>query len=168
MALSLRRSKKPETDLVVDRVTGAFNRRQLDLDIAAGVDALGMSTATLMIDVDDFDRYLAGGAANSSDQILERVAWVVMATVRTSDIVYRHRASSFCVLLPATTDEHALMVAERIRSNIEGTALLTESNVTVSVGVAIGSSEQVGDTVDRADAALDSTSGAGRNRVIHS
>lgn len=165
MALSFLRSKKTDDVIIVDRVTGAFNRRQLDIDVAAGVDPSGLSTATMMIDVDDFDQFGKRGMA-SGDQILERVAWVVMATVRTSDIVYRHRAASFCVLLPATADEDALVVAERIRSNIESTPLLSDSAVTVSVGVAIGSSEHVSSTVDRADAALDSIANSGGNCVV--
>ncbi len=166
MAISFRRNKKSDDNLIVDRVTGAFNRRQLDLDLAAGVDSSGLSTATLMIDVDDFDRYGKRGEV-SADQVLERVAWVVMATVRTSDIVYRHRHASFCVLLPATTDVDATTVAERIRSNIESTPLLVESNVTVSVGVAVGDSEAVSQTVDRADAALESAARTGGNLVVH-
>ena len=166
MAISFRRTKKSDEHLIVDRVTGAFNRRQLDIDLAAGVDSSGMSTATLMIDVDDFERYGKRGEV-SADQVLERVAWVVMATVRTSDIVYRHRHASFCVLLPATADEDATTVAERIRSNIESTPLLTESRVTVSVGVAVGDSHEVSDTVSRADAAVESASRTGGNLVVH-
>lgn len=166
MAISFRRTKKSDDDLIVDRVTGAFNRRQLDLDLAAGVDSSGLSTATLMIDVDDFERYGKRGQV-SADQVLERVAWVVMATVRTSDIVYRNRHASFCVLLPATTDEDATTVAERIRSNIESTPLLVESNVTVSVGIAIGDSDEVSNTVHRADAALESVASSGGNVVVH-
>ncbi len=166
MALSFRRSRKSDDHIIVDRVTGAFNRRQLDLDLAAGVDSSGLSTATLMIDVDDFERHTRRGGT-SADLVLERVAWVVMATVRTSDIVYRHRPSSFCVLLPATTDDHAVIAAERIRSNIESTPLLTESAVTVSIAVAVGSSEQVSDTVHRADVALESIAHSGGNCVVH-
>ena len=166
MAISFRRNKKSDEHIIVDRVTGAFNRRQLDLDLAAGVDFSGLSTATLMIDVDDFERYGKRGEV-SADQVLERVAWVVMATVRTSDIVYRHRHSSFCVLLPATTDEDATTVAERIRSNIESTPLLVESSVTVSVGVAVGESHEVSKTVHRADAALESVASRGGNLVVH-
>lgn len=166
MAISFRRNKKFDEHLTVDRVTGAFNRRQLDIDLAAGGDSSGLSTATLMIDVDDFERYGKRGEV-SADQVLERVAWVVMATVRTSDIVYRHRHASFCVLLPATTDDDATIVAERIRSNIESTPLLVESTVTVSVGIAVGNSGHVSDTVDRADAALESIATSGGNIVVH-
>lgn len=165
MVLKLRRSKRDEEAIIVDRVTGTFNRRQLDIDLAAGVDAAGLSTATLMIDIDEFDRYPKRGEV-TADQILERVAWVVMATVRTSDIVYRHARATFCVLLPATTDGDAGIVAERIRSNIESTPLLVDFDVTVSVGVAVGESEHVGETVERANAALGARSGESRNCVV--
>ncbi|NND74038.1 MAG: GGDEF domain-containing protein [Ilumatobacter sp.] len=167
MAINFRRSRKHDEDLIVDRVTGAFNRRQLDLDIANGVDPSGLSTATLIVEVDDCDKYGKPDSAQVN-QILERVAWVVMATVRTSDIVYRQASSSFCILLPATADDDASIVAERIRANIESTPLLCESNVTVSVGVAIGPSKLLGETVERADAALHSISGSGGNRVAYS
>ena len=166
MAFSFRRKHQPDGNIIVDRVTGAFNRRQLDIDLATGVDSSGMMTATLMIDVDDFERYGKRGGT-SGDSVLERVAWVVMATVRTSDIVYRHVSSSFCVLLPATTDEEATIVAERVRANIESTPLLVDSAVTVSVGIAVGDSGQVSNTVERAGAALESITAIGGNCVVH-
>jgi diguanylate cyclase (GGDEF)-like protein len=166
MAFSFRRKFQTDDSIIVDRVTGAFNRRQLDIDLAAGVDPSGMTTATLMIDVDDFDRHSKRGGT-PGDLVLERVAWVVMATVRTSDIVYRHFDSSFCVLLPATNDGDATIVAERVRANIESTPLLGESAVTVSVGIAVGDSEQVSNTVERAGAALESVTNTGGNCVVH-
>ena len=47
MAISFRRTKKSDENSMVDRVTGAFNRRQLDIDLAAGVDSSGLPIATL-------------------------------------------------------------------------------------------------------------------------
>lgn len=164
MAFNFRRTRKDDEQLIVDRVTGAFNRRQLDLDIANGVDPSGLATATLMVHVDNPELY-GKPDTPAVNQILERVAWVVMATVRTSDIVYREGPSTFCVLLPATTDEDASIVAERIRSNIESTPLLCESHVTVSVGVAIGPSKRLEETFERAQQSL---AGSGGNRVVYS
>lgn len=104
----------------------------------------------------------------SADQVLEREAWVVMATMRTTDVVYRHWYASFCVLLPAATSVDAGTVAERIRSNIELTPLFAETDVTVSVGVAVGGdSEPVSETAHRADAALKSVSSSGGNIVVY-
>ncbi len=152
--------------MVVDRVTGAFNRRQLDADIAAGVDTSDQPTATLLISVDDFPAYTGKKGVASGDQVLERVSWVIMATVRTTDVVYRHARDSFCVLLPATSDADALAVASRIRSNVERMPLLAESRVTVSVGVATGAGTDLASTIQRADEALTSGAATGCNQVF--
>ncbi len=88
-----------------------------------------------------------------------------MATVRTTDVVYRHDASSFCVLLPATADDDACAVANRIRGNVEKMPLLAASHVTVSVGVATGAGSELAVTIDRADQALASGATRGGNRV---
>ena len=161
----LRRSKKQD-DVIVDRVTGAFNRRQLDADVAAGLDTSDQPTATLLISVDDFPSYTGKKGVASGDQVLERVSWVIMATVRTTDVVYRHARNAFCVLLPATTDADALAAAGRIRGNVERMPLLAESRVTVSVGVATGPGADLASTIQRADDALMSGASSGNNQVF--
>jgi diguanylate cyclase (GGDEF)-like protein len=166
MSFSFRRSKKQE-DVIVDRVTGAFNRRQLDEDIAAGIDTSGQSTATLMIDVDEFDTYNGKRGNAKGDQVLERVAWVIMATVRTTDVVYRHEASTFCVLLPSTSDTDAVAVADRIQMNVAKMPLLSECGVTIKVGVASGAAGDVKDAVDRAVRALDEAVRTGQPRILN-
>jgi|SRR6056297_1178399 len=148
-----RRGKKADESLIVDSVTGAFNRRQLDRDIANGIIA-DQTTSTLMIDVDHFADYTGKKGSPDPDQVLERVAWVIMATVRTTDVVYRHAQSSFCVLLPSTSDTDAVTVADRIRSNVEKMPLLSSLDVSISIGVASGPADDVAGAVDRAVTAL--------------
>lgn len=165
MAFSFRRAKQPH-DVIIDRVTGAFNRRQLDADVIEGTDTADQPTATLMIDVDDFNTYDGRKGSASKNQILERVSWVIMSTVRTTDVVYRHGPRTFCVLLPNTTDEDALAAAERIRGNVQKMPLLAESSATISVGVATGAGDDVATTIERADAALAAGFGTGSNQVF--
>jgi diguanylate cyclase (GGDEF)-like protein len=169
MGFNLRRARKRD-DVIVDRVTGAFNRRQLDAVIASGFDTSDQPTATLLIDIDNFERYTVKKGPKtgdgSSDQVLERVSWVIMATVRTTDVVYRHNASSFCALLPATSDEDAFAVADRVRANVEKMPLLVDLDVTVSIGVATGTSMDLATTIQRATEALQIGAGVGQNRVF--
>jgi diguanylate cyclase (GGDEF)-like protein len=173
MVFSIRRAKKRD-DVIVDRVTGAFNRRQLDAVVASGFDTSDQPTATLLIDIDDFERYVTkasgrpGGrpSEGSGDQVLERVSWVIMATVRTTDVVYRHNASGFCALLPATSDEDAFAVADRVRANVAQMPLLAERSVTVSIGVATGTSTDLASTIRCASDALAAGAVAGHNRVF--
>jgi Diguanylate cyclase, GGDEF domain len=88
-----------------------------------------------------------------------------MATVRTTDVVYRHNASGFCALLPATADADAFAVAERIRANVAKMPLLLQRNVTVSIGVATGTSTDLATTIRCATDALAAGVAVGGNRV---
>ena len=165
MAFSFRRMKRPH-DGTVDSVTGALNRRQLDADVTEGSDSADQPTATLLIDVDSFSNYDGKSGSASGNQILERVSWVIMSTVRMTDVVYRHGPSTFCVLLPNTSDEDALAAAERIRRNVQRMPLLAESRATISVGVATGAGDDLATTIERADAALAAGLGTGSNQVF--
>ncbi len=161
-----RRFKKSEDHVIVDTVTGAFNRRQLDRDISGGITVDGTPTATLMIDVNDFESYTGRRGAAPGDQVLERIAWVIMATVRTTDVVYRHSASSFCVLLPSTSDADAVSVADRVQTNVNRMPLLSELDVKITIGVASGAAGEVAGAVDRALAALNRAVENGEERSV--
>lgn len=150
----------------IDRLTGAFNRRQLDHDLVAGIDRSGMPTASLMIEIDDLDRYSGEDGTPTADLVVERVSWVIMATVRGTDVVYRRDRSSFCVLLPSTPDGHAVAVADRIHGNVAKMPVLGAIGVTISLGVATGPPEDLATLVDRALKALEEAVRTGRPKVI--
>jgi diguanylate cyclase (GGDEF)-like protein len=88
--------------------------------------------------------------------------------LRTEDALGRWGGEEFLVVLPRTDAEAALLIAERLRLNVaaeepRGTA--ARARVTVTVGVAVWSSEGLDDLVSRADAALYAGKHAGRNNV---
>jgi hypothetical protein len=91
-----------------------------------------------------------------------------MATVRTTDIVYRHDESTFCVLLPSTSDAEALAVASRIGVNIEKMPVLSECGVSISAGVASTrvTGGDVRSAVDRALAALGDAVRSGKGPIV--
>ncbi len=120
-----------------------------------------------MIHADEFASYDGKRGNAKGDQVLERVAWVIMATVRTTDVVYRHEASTFCVLLPSTSDGDAVAVADRIQLNVAKMPLLSECGVTIKVGVASGRAGDVKDAVDRAVRALDEAVRTGQPRILN-
>ncbi|WP_420453265.1 GGDEF domain-containing protein [Ilumatobacter sp.] len=165
MALSFRRRPKGG-ERQIDRLTGVLDRRQFDRDLATGIDPTEGPTASLWIDVDHFANHVRRHGAGTTDAVLERISWVVMATVRSTDIVYRARHSTFCVLLPATTDDAAWKVASRIRRNVERIPELADAEVTVSIGLAVGASHDLATTVERADRALVAGTAHGRNQVF--
>jgi diguanylate cyclase len=96
---------------------------------------------------------------------------VITESVRASDAVARSGGEEFLVLLPDTTPEGAISIAERIRAgfeerptDFEGTAI----EVTASIGLSLIDREDSdgSELLVRADTALYEAKSAGRNAVV--
>jgi diguanylate cyclase (GGDEF)-like protein len=124
----------------------------------------------LMLDLDHFKAINDRWGHLAGDEVLRRVAQVLLNTIRVGDSAYRYGGEEFAVLLAEADLATARGVGERVRQAIENLEIpLDEGNVkiTASVGVAIypvhGKSSQ--QLVAAADAALYAAKHAGRNRV---
>ena len=158
-----------------DPLTGAFNRRTFlelaEKEIARTRRAIG-SLSLMMLDVDHFKQINDRNGHLAGDEVLKRVVSVVMMALRKEDMLVRYGGEEFCILLPNTAIDRAMIMAERTRDAIEQAHFMFNEltlRVTVSVGVATLSSEGsegVETLVSRADEALYSAKRAGRNRVV--
>lgn len=130
----------------------------------------GRPLSMVMIDIDHFKTFNDQWGHQLGDAVLIRVADVVKSACRQSDVVARYGGEELGVILPDTDGPSALIVAERIRANIEACDTVydgTTVKVTVSLGVAttaanITSTESL---IKLADAALYVSKAAGRNRI---
>jgi diguanylate cyclase (GGDEF)-like protein len=131
----------------------------------------GSAFSLLMMDLDHFkeinDRYGHKGG----DDVLCAVVETMQDSVRGIDILGRWGGEEFVALLPGTTMESALIVAQRVRANIE--KLMLESGegamrMTISLGVATlrGREDELDAIFLRADQALYLAKESGRNRVL--
>lgn len=152
-----------------DTLTGACNRRHFhdvlpqELERAA---RYGHPLAVLMIDLDLFksinDRY----GHLTGDRVLQQVADSVRGDLRKVDLLTRWGGEEFVVLLPDTTAEQAMLLAERIRANLAARPVDGPGHITASIGVAqLAPNEGWEQWLARADAALYRAKKAGRNRV---
>ena len=125
-----------------------------------------------MIDVDHFKAYNDAHGHPRGDEVLKRVAYLLVENVREVDTVARYGGEEFVIILPETGKDQGSQVAEKIRSMIERTEFPREQSqplglLTVSIGVGSfpvdGRNAQ--EVMDRADAALFKGKAAGRNRV---
>jgi diguanylate cyclase (GGDEF)-like protein len=163
----------------IDNLTGLANRHSYELQFAKlwreAVDS-GNSLSAIVIDIDHFKITNDTRGHLYGDRVLARVASLLLQSLRCKDdFAARFGGEEFVVLLPGTTREGAMIVAERIRKLVEvaGSPALPEPGEhprlsTVSCGVATcwpSDSNCQEDLLDSADKALYLAKSGGRNQV---
>jgi diguanylate cyclase (GGDEF)-like protein len=155
----------------VDGLTGAFNRRFFESRIAEELERAGRygkQLAVIMLDIDHFKRLNDEFGHLLGDEVLRQVSALFRSQLRKVDFVCRYGGEEFVLLLPETSGEDALAVAEKVRRTIETYAFPgVPRPVTISMGVAEftvhGPSRD--EIVKAADLALYASKQGGRNRV---
>jgi diguanylate cyclase (GGDEF)-like protein len=159
-----------------DGLTGLANRRSFESRFAEewrrahrGPQPLGL----LMVDADNFKLFNDEHGHPAGDRVLQSIAGCIAQNLhRAGDLGARYGGEEFVMLLPATDLNAALLVAERVRSDVEALGIPHAANpslhMTVSIGVAV-IAPQPGDAAATllkwADDALYDAKRAGRNRV---
>ncbi len=160
---------------VTDGLTGVFNHRRFQEQLQAELlrsERHKRPMGVLMVDVDFFKKVNDAMGHPAGDELLRRLAEVLSADLRATDLIARYGGEEFAVILPETTKSEAMQVAERMRQAVETRINSGErtwpNKVTVSIGVATfpedgKSGEQV---LTAADQAMYVAKRQGRNRVI--
>jgi diguanylate cyclase (GGDEF)-like protein/hemerythrin-like metal-binding protein len=152
-----------------DRLTGAWNRRRLEDLISGEIDRLSRydhALSMLLIDIDHFKSINDTHGHNVGDQVLVELTALLKQGLRTSDSLTRWGGEEFIVLCPSTSLTTAIILAERLRKQVNQAAFTTAGQVTISIGVAeCLIDEGWPQWLERADAALYRAKTGGRNRV---
>lgn len=155
---------------LTDTLTQLPNRRAFDLLLTRLLDGRreqDRAFCLLMLDLDRFKDYNDRYGHLAGDEILRRVGALLHANLRPGDHAARYGGEEFAVLLPETPMSAATQIAERIRAAFT-TTRWPHRSVTVSIGVAAARADDHARTlIERADAALYSAKGKGRNRVVN-
>ena len=168
------RSLEFEHAASVDVLTGLHNRRWLDDSFARMLRRCandGRPASLLMIDIDRFKTFNDTWGHLAGDAVLRHVARQMSAHLRPTDLMARYGGEEFSALLPDTSREEALAIAERLRNGVEWASLtLGENGETVSVTISLGLAEaHAGETLEevvgRADEDLYRAKENGRNRA---
>ena len=160
-----------ERRAATDMLTGLPNSRALADTLkrmAAHAGRMVSPLAAVMVDLDHFKEIndLYGHA--KGDETLAHVAQALRSTLRASDFAARYGGEEFVVLLPDTSRESAVHVAEKLRAAVASVRLAGVGRpITASFGIAeIPRDAGDGDTLLRvADRALYAAKANGRDRV---
>ena len=164
-----------------DPLTRIYNRRVFlmwaEKELTRG-QRTGTPFSVLMVDLDHFKQINDCFGHQAGDLALCAVVEKMQDSVRGIDVLGRWGGEEFAVLLPGAAGDAALLVAQRVRRNIErillpGTGIRNGErvqmiSVTASVGIATyrGIDDNVHTMMERADMALYQAKAAGRNCVL--
>ncbi len=170
---SLNRQLHEQT--IRDPLTQLHNRRYFDETLAretARMTRDGTSLAIAAIDIDHFKHVNDTWGHAVGDQVLQRLADVLRANVRASDLLCRVGGEEFIVLMPGASLRIALERAEQWRAGFEAARVTGGAGIdvdcTISIGIAMhgAGSDSIDTSLRRADAALYAAKDAGRNRIV--
>jgi diguanylate cyclase len=165
-----------QTEANVDALTGLANRKNFDSMLARGTEEAKKDNhplSLLVLDVDHFKKFNDTYGHQVGDQVLKLLGAVLKNNVKGQDTAARYGGEEFAVILPNTSLDNALKVAETIRVQVAGKSVVQRNSgeklgqITISIGVAqYVRGEPMEQVIHRADQALYCAKGTGRNRVV--
>ena len=152
-----------------DPLTGAFNRRKFDQELAAQIARArryGIALSVVMYDVDRFKVVNDTHGHQVGDKVLVHLAQLTAHHIRKTDFYARWGGEEFVILAPDSTGFMAYRMAENLRRAIEDAVFDDVGALACSFGVAQFEPTDTAETfLARADEALYQAKFDGRNRV---
>ena len=157
-----------------DPMTNLYNRRSFYSMAATAIKLMHREykpISVMMLDIDFFKKINDTYGHATGDGVIRKVADLMRANTRKSDLIARLGGEEFAIVLPKANLEDAKKMALKIKKKIENSSVETdekqEIRFTVSIGISDVKKEE--DTIEaalnRADKALYEAKENGRNRV---
>lgn len=171
---AIRHSKDLETKLNQDPLTKVYNRRAYVRRVSSEMERFLRYKAIfsiLVLDIDFFKKVNDTYGHAIGDKCLQEITRRTTPVIRANDMLARYGGEEFVVVMPETSTDGAVVVAEKIRKSIEKIEFIYKNDtirMTVSIGVSqVQEGDKSHETVfERADAALYRAKNEGRNKVV--
>jgi len=152
-------------DAATDPLTGAVNRRSLHL-LLKKLEQKNIPFSALVIDIDHFKKVNDTYGHAVGDKVLIELTQLMHKISRKQDIVARTGGEEFLLILPGTPGDLALMIAERLRTQVSELRIEPVGTLSVSIGVATSSkdTQSSDELLKQADLAMYQAKKSGRNR----
>lgn len=165
------RSQREQLDGLASRdpLTGVFNRRALERDLTAAVQAharSGAGAGLVLFDIDHFKGINDACGHEAGDEVLREVVRRTVSVVRPADRLYRFGGEEFVLLTSTETEAETRAVAEKVRQAVCAAAMAPRERVSISAGVsAVAGHASAQAWLAAADMAMYQAKRDGRDRV---
>lgn len=163
----------------MDGLTGLYNRREMERILQEEVarhHRYKGSLSLILVDIDHFKAVNDTHGHAAGDEVLKFVAHMLQSSIRAVDYIARYGGEEIAIILPETSAQDALVLAERLREGIAAHPFVVQRGfddatiipVTVSIGLASLPAEITtpSSLFEEADKALYSAKRTGRNKAI--
>jgi len=159
---------------IVDELTGLYNKRYFFQSMALELkraDRYKQPCSLCTFDIDDFKKLNDTYGHTQGDQVLKELGIIVKHNIREGiDVATRTGGEEFNLILPATNNELAFTVAERIRTAVnEHSYRGFDRPVKISISMGIATypdhAQSESELIGNADKALYLAKRTGKNRV---
>jgi len=153
-----------------DPLTGLYNRAHFESALRHRIEYASRRTDTLavvMLDIDGFKGVNDTQGHGMGDLALRQVGRLLAGQARDTDVVARYGGDEFAWLMPGTSVEAALAVADRIRRLAQDLREEMSLPISLSLGIAACPQDAISmiELIDFADAAMYAAKDAGGNQV---
>lgn len=159
---------------ITDRLTGLRNRGYFNLRLNEEFQRAGRDNkpfSVLILDIDHFKHCNDKYGHDFGDRVLREISQILRDCMRQTDLVGRYGGEEFGIILPNTSLEGAVVIAERIRKTIEAHSLIFNGNkvrITASIGVTTSKGHEIPESiVEEADNKLYAAKNNGRNQIFY-
>lgn len=159
--------------VVSDSMTKLYNhnyiitRLQREIEFAT---KFKTSLSFIMFDIDNFKQINDMYGHHIGDLVITTIAEIVRNNIRVTDIAGRYGGEEFCIILPHTSSDRAVVVAERLRQEINSQKFFTSSGE-ITISCSFGVKEYAGETLEEFISATDrllyKAKALGKNRVCY-
>ena len=159
-----------ESIINTDSVSGLYSRYYFEKSVKSEwerFNRFGRLYTLMMADVDKFKEINDTHGHVVGDEVLLAVGSVIQQQLRSFDVAARWGGDEFIILLPETTSDEALALAQRIIDHMEKQTWPTTNPVTMSFGIThVLPGESQKDVLKRVDSALHQAKKSGQNKVV--
>lgn len=160
---------------ITDVLTGLYNRRHfykhLDIEVARSK-RYGSSFALMLFDIDNFKSINDNFGHQAGDEVLQGLANILRSISRETDLVVRYGGEEFIIILPNTSEQEAISLANRIKYAVEHHVFqinkLAHIAITLSGGIASfpKNAADAKSLLSAADHALYAAKASGKNKIL--
>jgi diguanylate cyclase (GGDEF)-like protein len=155
-----------------DHLTGLYNRRAMEDEVARRLDDCQYNTALMLLDLDHFKKINDTYGHETGDLVLQQLSLRLKAVMRERDLLARLGGDEFMLLLqlPHPNAATALTFAERLHQAVTAPFEIKgqQFRLGISVGIALppGHGRTVSELLRHADLALYQAKSLGRGRSV--